>query len=131
MKFIVEQAEALLLNPQAYLNPSIGIEKLRCSCTTKLQEKFVDSFERHLAHNNPQPIYQAGVSVIQESIDAHLRNIDGHLALKFPQERAEMNNRLHQIIKSIDIGKHVMDLVAGVKPQSTPLPPLTLDEAIA
>lgn len=131
LKPIVEQAEALLSNPQTCLDSSLRIEKLRCSCATKSQENLVDSLERLLIQNSQQPINEACTSVLQASLDAHLRNIDGHLALKFPQERAEMNNRLHQVIKSIDVGKHVMDLVAGVKPQPTYLPALTLDEAIA
>jgi len=131
LKPIVEQTQALLSNPQIGLNPSMEIEQLHCFCTTLWQEKFVDSLERHLAHHSLQPIHQACRSVIQESFDAHLRNIDGYLALNFPQERAETNNRLLQTIKSIDIEKHVRELVAGVKSQPTRLPPLTLDEAIA
>jgi hypothetical protein len=132
LKPIVEQAQVLLSNPQTCLNSSMEIEPLRyCFCTTSLQEKFIDSLERHLAHHSPQPIHQACKSVIQENLDANLRNIDGHLALKFPQKRAEINNRLHQTIKLIDIEKHVKELVAGVKPQPTRLPPLALDEAIA
>lgn len=130
LKPLVEQAEVLLSNPQACLSPSIEIEKLRCSCITNLQKEFVDSLERHLVHNSPEPINQACASVLQETCDAHLRNIDGHLAVRFPQERAEMNDKLRQSLNSVDIEKHVRDLVAGVKPQPIRLPPLTLDEAI-
>ncbi|OQW87091.1 MAG: hypothetical protein BWK78_09405 [Thiotrichaceae bacterium IS1] len=131
LKPLVKQAEALFSNPQPCLNSSMDVELLRCSCTTKLQEQLVDSLERHLARHTQQPINQACTSVLQATLDANLRNIDGYLALKRPQDRAEMNDRLRQSMNSIDIERHITDLVAGVKPQLTSLPPLTLDEVIA
>ena len=127
---IVEQAQALLSNPQACLNSSMGIEQLRRSCDITLQKNFVDSFERNLAHNEVHPIDQACVSAIQESLDAHLRNIDGYLALHFPQLRSEMNDKLHQALKSTTIEKPIRDLVAGVELQPTRLSPVTADEVL-
>ncbi len=128
---VVEKTQALFSNPQLFLNQSMVTGQLRRFCTTTLQNEFVDSLERHLTHNNPQPIPQACMSAIQGNLDKNLRNIDGHLALHFPQERAKTNNRLHQTIKSIAIEKHVKNLIAGIKPQPTRLSPLTLDEVIA
>jgi hypothetical protein len=67
-------------------------------------------------------------SALREYIDAHLRNIDGYLARRFPRQRAEMMHRLLRSTKSIKFDALSASAASGAIPkQQRPIRHLDLD----
>ncbi len=128
---VMEQVKILLSNPQKDLFIYTKIDQIAFPQITCLQKNFQRALKRHLAHNEIQPIHKACISTICQRIENNLKNIDGHLVLNFPKDRVEMNNRLNQVVKSINLEQFVNERIEGKKPKSSTRPqPIKSNDAI-
>lgn len=105
------------------------IAGLRAQATSALETRIIDHLERlSSAGRFTREIVRQAISLAaSERVSAFLRELEGHLVLRFPKARREMMRRLHQVVRDVRIDQHSTKLASGQRPSIERDKPRSID----